>query len=140
MTINRAFANILSDDLAGTRDFFVDLLGFTVVFDSDWFVNLQAPDNPLNELGIWRREHELVPEAYRGRPQGAVLTFVVDDVEAVYARAVAAGTRIVEPPRETFYGQRSMLVEDPNGQVIDVSTPGTPSPEFLAEMREKYGS
>lgn len=123
MTVNRAFASVLSDRLPETRDFFTGLLGMSAVYDSDWFVCLQDPENAAMELGIWRRDHELVPEAYRGAPSGTILTFVVDDVEGVYAAALEQGRDVVEPPRNTFYGQRSMLIKDPNGQLVDVSTP-----------------
>lgn len=123
MTVNRAFASVLSDRLPETRDFYTGLLGMSAVYDSDWFVCLQDPVNAAMELGIWRRDHELVPEAYRGAPSGTILTFVVDDVEAVYAAAREQGRDVVEPPRNTFYGQRSMLIKDPNGQLVDVSTP-----------------
>ncbi|MCX2970105.1 MULTISPECIES: VOC family protein [Streptomyces] len=123
MAIKRSFANILSDRLPETRDFFSELLGLTVVYDSDWFVSLQDPDDPRHELGVWRRDHELVPEPYRTAPSGTVLTFVVDDVDAVHRAAREQGREIVAPPRDTFYGQRSMLVKDPNGQLLDVCTP-----------------
>jgi|SRR5688572_126497 len=39
----------------------------------------------------------------------------VDDVEAHYARAVAAGATIVEEPKETFYGARRYGAEDLEG-------------------------
>lgn len=75
-TISRAFANILSDKLPETRDFYTGLLGFQVAYDSDWFIYLWAPQSSLNELGIWRRDHELVPAEYQTTPQGMILIFV----------------------------------------------------------------
>jgi uncharacterized glyoxalase superfamily protein PhnB len=39
----------------------------------------------------------------------------VDDVEAHYARAVAAGAPIVEEPKDTFYGARRYGAEDLEG-------------------------
>jgi uncharacterized glyoxalase superfamily protein PhnB len=39
----------------------------------------------------------------------------VDDVEAHYARAVGAGARIVEEPKDTFYGARRYGAEDLEG-------------------------
>lgn len=123
MTIRRVFLNILSDRLPETKDFYVGLLGFTVAFDSDWFINLQEPTQPLNELGIWKRDHELVPEEYRANPQGGILSFVVDDVDAAFADANDRGLKVIAPPRDLFYGQRSMLIEDPNGLLVDISTP-----------------
>lgn len=127
MTISRSFVNICSDRLAETRDFYVDLLGFEVGFDSDWFVQLSAPDSEAT-IGIMRRDHELVPEQVRGAASGLYVTVVVDDVEPVFARAEKLGAQVVEPPTDLFYGQRRMLVTDPNGVLVDVSSPTAPAP------------
>jgi catechol 2,3-dioxygenase-like lactoylglutathione lyase family enzyme len=135
--ISRTFPNILSDRVAETRDFYCSLLGFTLRFDSDWFVNLASATDPRCELAIWRRDHELIPEAHRAAPQGVVLTVVIDDVDAVHASAMRRGVPVVAPPRDLFYGQRSCLLVDPNGLLVDVSTPGQMSPEFAASLEER---
>lgn len=122
-TIQRVLVNILSDRLPETRDFFTGLLGFQTGYDTDWYVQVSAPDNPALEVGIWRRDHELVPEPYRRPPQGVILTVVVDDVDAVHERAIEIDVEVVEPPRDRFYGQRGCLLLDPNGLLVDVSTP-----------------
>ncbi|WP_063712844.1 VOC family protein [Sciscionella marina] len=142
MTVSRAFANVLTDDVAGTRDFYVNLLGFTVAFDSDWFVNLTSGTldlddghgTPAGELGIWRRDHELLPDGFRQQPGGVVLSFVVDDVDAVHVRAQQQGLAIVAGPQDLFYGQRRLLLTDPNGALVDVSTPTAMSEAFTASL------
>jgi catechol 2,3-dioxygenase-like lactoylglutathione lyase family enzyme len=134
--ISRTFANILSDRVAETRDFYRELLGFGLRFDSDWFVNLVSTTDPCCELSIWRRDHELIPDAYRAAPQGVILTIVVEDVDAAHAEAVRRGVPVVAPPRDLFYGQRSCLLLDPSGLLLDVSTPGEMSPEFSASLEE----
>lgn len=63
-----------------------------------------------------------------------MLTVVVDDVDTVHARARAAGIEIVEPPTDLFYGQRRMLVTDPNGLLVDVSSECPPDPDWLASL------
>lgn len=148
MTVSRAFANVLTDDVAATRDFYVRLLGLTVAFDSDWFVNLTSPSGdggavqaaPGRELGIWRRDHELIPEEFRQRPAGTVLSFVVEDVDAVYTDAQQRGLPIVAVPRDLFYGQRQLLLTDPNGALVDVSTPVGISDEFAATLVQEGGT
>lgn len=138
MAVRRAFPNILTDRLPETRDFYVALLGFSVGFDSDWYVSLTSADvDGTHELGIWAVGHELVPSSYRADPAGMILTFVVDDVDAVHAEARRRRLPVVAPPRDLFYGQRQMLVTDPNGLLVDVSTPSTPSPAFIAEMERR---
>ena len=135
MALRRAFPTILSDRLPETRDFYVQLLGFEVAFDSDFYVALRSPeadDGAVCELAVWAVGHEMVPPPYRADPAGIVLTFVVDDVDALHIEARRQGLLVVAPPRDQFYGRRRMLVTDPNGLLVDVSSPSTPSPEFRA--------
>lgn len=135
MALRRAFPTILSDRLPETRDFYVRLLGFEVAFDSDFYVALRSPeadDGAVCELAVWAVGHEMVPPPYRADPAGIVLTFVVDDVDALHIEARRQGLLVVAPPRDQFYGRRRMLVTDPNGLLVDVSSPSTPSPEFRA--------
>ena len=46
----------------------------------------------------------------------------VKDVDAVYARAVAAGATGVMPPMDMFWGDRYCQVEDPFGHVWAIAT------------------
>lgn len=133
MALRRAFPTILSDRLPETRDFYVRLLDFEVAFDSDFYVALRTAeddDGAACELGIWAVGHEMVPPPYRADPAGIVLTFVVDDVDALHVEARRQQIPVVAPPRDQFYGRRRMLLADPNGLLVDVSSPSTPSPEF----------
>lgn len=41
--VSRAFFSVFSDDLPASHDWYVELLGYEVDFDSDWFVQLRAP-------------------------------------------------------------------------------------------------
>lgn len=43
------------------------------------------------------------------------LTVFVDDVDGHYARAKAAGAKILEEPHETDYGEYQYAAEDPDG-------------------------
>jgi hypothetical protein len=69
-----------------------------------------------------------------------VLSFVVDDVDAVHADAERRGLSVVAPPRNLFYGQRQLLLSDPNGALIDISTPTEPSEEFTASLVQDGGT
>ncbi len=56
------------------------------------------------------------PADRTGIPTGG-LFFFVDDVEAVYERALAAGATSIRPPADIPYGSRSAIVRDPSGCV-----------------------
>lgn len=137
MHIRRAFPNVFAKEVTKTRDFYVSMFGWRVDFDSDWFVHLQNPENDSVELGIIRRDQEIVPEEFRRSPAGAMLTIVVDDVDALFALAQQNEVPIVESPRNLFYGQRRMLIRDPEGTLVDVSSDCSPSPEFLASLKQR---
>lgn len=131
---NRLFPNVLSSNLARSRDWYVQLLDFEVAFDSDWFVHLQAPGQELITLGLIAADHDIVSEQMAEQPTGGVITVVVDDADAVHAAALAAAATVVEAPRNLFYGQRRLLLADPDGQIIDVSSPCDPDPGWLESM------
>jgi uncharacterized glyoxalase superfamily protein PhnB len=38
-----------------------------------------------------------------------------DDVDALFARATAAGAKAIKPPQDQFYGDRTCTLEDPDG-------------------------
>ncbi|MEM9808388.1 MAG: VOC family protein [Cyanobacteria bacterium P01_D01_bin.56] len=119
----RILTNICSDDLPSSKNFYVDLLGLNVKYDSDWYVQLCSPENSEIEYGIIKRDHELVPAQYQQNPTGMYVTFVVPDVDSVYQKAVDMGLPIIQEPRNEFYGQRRFLTQDPNGCLIDICSP-----------------
>ena len=121
-TINRLMTNICSTRLAESRDFYVKLFDFIVDYDSDWFVHLISKDKRL-ELGIIDQKSELVPDEFKQKPNGFYVTFVVNKVDEVYETAKTENFEVVDQPINTFYGQRRLLLKDPNGCLVDVSSP-----------------
>lgn len=121
--MNRAFTNLLVENVAASARFYEALLGMTRHGDFGWFVILTHPDMPGFELGLLDRTHGTVPAEIAAAPRGVVLTFVVDDVAAVHARAAEIGAEILQPPTDLPYGQRRLLLSDPDGTPVDVSSP-----------------
>ncbi len=120
--MQRFITNICSNDLAKSRDFYMKLMGLEIQFESDWYLQLTHSQVDNFELGIIQRDHEMVPEHFQKPPQGVYLTFVVADVEIVYQKAQTLKAQIVQPPQDTFYGQRRMLLTDPDGLLLDISS------------------
>jgi len=60
------------------------------------------------------------PEAFGGSPVS--LLVYVEDVDAVVARAVAAGAKLARPIEDKFYGDRAGGIEDPFGHSWTVAT------------------
>ncbi|HEV8690480.1 MAG TPA: VOC family protein [Ideonella sp.] len=55
-------------------------------------------------------------------PTPAFLYVYVADADAVFARAVEAGARVIETPQDTPYGDRRAMVEDAWGNTWQVAT------------------
>jgi len=114
--------NICSDNLAESRDFYTKLFDFNVDYDSDWFVHLISKDKKL-ELGIIDRTNEIVPKDFQNIPQGFYVTFVVDNADQIFEIAKSEKFEIISNPTDTFYGQRRLLLKDPDGALVDISSP-----------------
>lgn len=133
--LNRFMTNICSDQLAASKEFYCKLFQLTVNFDSDWFIQLMDEKTGL-ELGLIKRSHEIVPPDDQLSPKGFYLTFVVEDVESIYTIAQQEQFAIVQAPHDTFYGQRRLLLRDPDGALVDVSAP-IPNFQFQTETDVK---
>ena len=120
--MQRAFTNILCEDVNKTARFYESLLGMTRHGDFGWFVILTHPKLPSLELGLLDRNHETVPTGMSSAPAGIILTFVVDDVQICYARALEMQADIIEPPTNMPYGQCRLLLRDPECTMIDLSS------------------
>lgn len=114
--------NICSENLAESSHFYTKLFDFTIAYDSDWFVQLISEDKKL-ELGIIDRTNEIVPKDFQNTPQGFYVTFVVDNADEIFKIATSEKFEIIKEPTNTDYGQRRLLLKDPNGTLVDVSSP-----------------
>ena len=64
----------------------------------------------------------------------------VEDVDAVFARAVEAGATAVREPEDQFYGDRSAVVEDPFGHQWSIHTHiRDMTPEEMVQAMEGMG-
>ncbi|WP_342076727.1 VOC family protein [Yoonia sp. SS1-5] len=127
---------IQTDDVAGTVAFYQRHLGFQPLFESDWYVHLQSRDDEGVNLAVIDAQHETIHETARGPSRGVILTFEVEDVDAVHTRLTETGAEILQPLRDEPHGQRHFVTRDPNGLLIDIITPIPPSAEFVAGYDE----
>jgi len=121
-SISRLMTNICSEKLQESKDFYTTLFDFDVNFESDWFIHLMSRDKQL-ELGIIDRENEIVPEDAKSNPNGFYVTFVVENVDELFKKANEKDMEVVELPHDTSYGQRRLVLKDPNGVLVDISAP-----------------
>lgn len=79
------------------------------------------------------------PKTVGGSP--VTIHLYVEDVDAVFSRAVAAGAKVLRPLQNQFYGDRSGGVEDPFGHAWYIATHVEDvSPEELKKRAAAAGS
>lgn len=136
--ITGIFPTICAVDVEASRDFYVTHLGFVVVFDSGWYVQLQAPTEAAPQIGIVERDHPTVPLAFRARPAGVLISIEVDDVDAVHEGAIGAGLEIALDLRSEDFGQRHFMTVDPDGILVDVITPIEPDDQYAESYADGH--
>lgn len=124
--VSRVFYTILARDVIAAADFYCSILDLKRHFDSDWFIILAPAEGPLIELAILDLQNPIVPDGMSSKATGGILTFVVENVHLAHEAAKAVGANIVSAPTVMPYGQERMLIQDPDGQLIDISSPTAP--------------
>ncbi len=119
--VNRLLTNILSADFTQSKSFYTTLFDFEIAFDSDWFLHLRSTTSG-QELAFLDPKHDIVPRELADSHGAFYLTFVVEDVVKVNMIAKSEKYEILESPKDTFYGQRRMLLKAPEGTIVDVSS------------------
>lgn len=77
------------------------------------------------------------PQTLNGSPVS--LMHYVKDVDAVFARAVAAGARPVMPPADMFWGDRFSAVVDPFGHRWSIAThKADPTPKQMRKGMDEW--
>jgi uncharacterized glyoxalase superfamily protein PhnB len=133
MRCTQFYPVLMVDDVEGVAAFYERYFRFARIFASGWYIHLQSVEDQSINLAILQGDHETIPAPGRGRVAGMLLNFEVEDVDAEFARAEAAGLPILLPLRDEPFGQRHFITCDPAGVLIDVITPIQPSPEFLTQ-------
>jgi catechol 2,3-dioxygenase-like lactoylglutathione lyase family enzyme len=135
MKFTNLFPLIHVSDVAASAAFYQQHFGFVPVFESDWYVHLRGDAEEMREMALIDYRHETIPEAGRQPTQNFILSFYVDDAAAEARRLEAEGVTIAQPLRDEVFGQRHVIVQDPNGIFIDIITAIEPDPEWLASQQ-----
>ncbi len=102
-------------------------------------VRLRIADGELHLADEFPDMGVLAPPSIGGTP--VVLALDVDDADAVFAQAVAAGAEVRQPPADMFWGDRHGQLDDPFGHRWNVSQHlhDVPHDEVVAAAAQAFG-
>lgn len=94
------------------KAFYEGVLGMTVVMDQGWIITFAGDVTARPQISV-------MTEGGSGTPVPDV-SIEVDDVDAVYEKACAAGTEILYDITDEPWGVRRFYVRDPAGKVLNI--------------------
>ncbi|WP_321913227.1 MULTISPECIES: VOC family protein [unclassified Paraburkholderia] len=120
-----ASVRVVTTDIEKLVEFYQRLSGIEAVRLADGFAEMRFEGSTL----AISSEHLIklfnVGAATAAANQSAILEFEVEDVDAVFERMNASGATIVMPTTLMPWGNRSLLLRDPDGNLVNLfSRPG----------------
>jgi catechol 2,3-dioxygenase-like lactoylglutathione lyase family enzyme len=131
--MNLVSVRLITDDVARMAQFYERLTGQPLVWSTPDFAELCTP---AGTLAIGSTRTVAIFGEGSARPadnRTAIIEFLVIDVDAEYVRLQAFAVDFVNEPTTLPWGNRSLLVRDPDDNLVNLFTPVTPA------AKEKFG-
>jgi lactoylglutathione lyase len=131
MPVTLAYTILFAVDLARSIHFYRDLIGIPLRFSTDSYAEFQTEGAKFALYARAELPSLIGREAPPGPlpwPQGEI-AFFVEDPDAEHERLRRADVTILAPPTDRPWGERTLHVADPDGNVIELTRPKrTPPP------------
>lgn len=121
--VRLGYAILFVSELDRSVAFYRDVIGLSFRFANESYAEFATGGA---KFSLYARSHlrELIgvdtPAGAAPWPQGEV-AFFCDDVDAEHARLARAGVRVLAPPTDRPWGERTLHVADPDGYVVELT-------------------
>jgi uncharacterized glyoxalase superfamily protein PhnB len=123
--MNLASVRLITDSVPTLVDFYERALDTTAAWSGEDFAEIRTAGGTL-AIGSTRTVGLFGPGAARPADNHtAIVEFLVDDVDAQYSRLAPWVAEVVTAPTTMPWGNRSLLVRDPDGTLVNFFTPVT---------------
>ena len=124
---------IITDDVARLVAFYEQATGATAIWGNEVFAELPTASGTLAVA-----DTRTVPlfgsgAAEPGANRSVIIEYLVDDVDASYEKLRGLVEHVVTEPTTMPWGNRALLLRDPDGNLVNFFTPVTP------QARAKFG-
>ncbi|ROR72963.1 VOC family protein [Bogoriella caseilytica] len=128
MSVTSFYPVLMTGDVAASATFYRDVLGLETTYDGGWYVSLRLG---AYELALLDHRHETIPAGFGAPAQGVILNLEVEDARALHDRLIDKhDLTVVLALRDEDFGQRHFIIEAPDGLLLDVIQPITPTGEY----------
>ena len=130
--MNLVSVRVITDDVGRLVAFYERATGVPAVRYTDDFAEVPTPSGTL-AIGHTRTVGVFAPGSARpAANQSMIVEFLVEDVDALHGALREWVEEVVTPPTTMPWGNRALLVRDPDGNLVNFFTPATP------EARAKF--
>jgi predicted enzyme related to lactoylglutathione lyase len=127
ITMDFVSIRIITSDVARLVDFYERATGVQASRSNDDFAELRTTCATL-AIGSTRTVPLFAPGAARPADNRTVIIeFLVDDVDGVHENLAGFVQDVVKEPTTMPWGNRSLLIRDPDGNLVNFFTPVTPA-------------
>lgn len=112
-----SYVILLCDDLVAMQRFYVEVMQFKIYSQRPNWMELQVGSTLLT---LRLRDSETDGEGARGASVQMAFRVAPDDVRDIESYLVDKGIPLVQPTTDNQYGQRSMLFNDPEGNILQI--------------------
>ncbi|MEV4613034.1 VOC family protein [Kitasatospora sp. NPDC049258] len=124
---------VITEDVARLVGFYERVTGASAAWSTEDFAELALGSATLAIAGI-RTVPLFGPGTAQARAnRSSIVEFLVDDVDALHAALDGQVDGFVNAPTTMPWGNRSLLLRDPDGNLVNLFTPVTPA------ARAKFG-
>lgn len=124
--MNLISIRIITDDVTGMADFYERITGLTAERQGDIFAELRSASGTL-AIGSTKTVALFGPGSARpAANHTAIIEFLVADADAEFARLKEWVDEFVTEPTTMPWGNRSLLLRDPDGNLVNLFSPATP--------------
>jgi len=134
--MNLVSIRIITDNLEPLVSFYENISGLSATRFGDVFAELSTPACTLaigstRTLKMFHAEGVLYPAQNRS----AIIEFLVEDVDKEFVRLQEYVADFLQEPTTMPWGNRSLLFQDPDGNLVNLFTPVTP--EAISKFKSR---
>jgi len=134
--MNLVSIRIITDNLEPLVSFYENISGLSATRFGDVFAELSTPACTLaigstRTLKMFHAEGVLYPAQNRS----AIIEFLVEDVDKEFVRLQEYVADFLQEPTTMPWGNRSLLFQDPDGNLVNLFTPV--SPEAIGKFKSR---
>jgi catechol 2,3-dioxygenase-like lactoylglutathione lyase family enzyme len=112
------------EDLARTRDFYVETLGFSLGFEDETSAGVFLGEEMFILVTV-PSASDMLPGQELGSPRGqrsvGLFNIFVENVDEAFAGLVSQGVDFIVEPMDREWGRRTAHFKDPDGVIWEIS-------------------